>query len=123
MANNALLISQQSLPGSARNLFLAACRLNIEASRTILRCQIELLTSFQRRLQLYQTFLDDLTDSVELNDTFEVVADFAQNALAEAPRETARLAGISSKMGVVSTQVMRKLADETVKDLGARTCA
>ncbi|ARO26481.1 hypothetical protein CO659_17700 [Rhizobium sp. S9] len=123
MVDNALLIPEQALPASARNLFLAAYRLNIEASRTMLCCQIELLTSFRRRLQLYQIFLDDLTESAVLNDTFEVVADFAQNALAEAPRETARLAGIASKMGVVSAKVVRKLADETVKDLGARTCA
>ncbi|ANK88113.1 MULTISPECIES: hypothetical protein [Rhizobium] len=123
MVDNALLMPEQALPASARNLFLAAYRLNIEASRMMLCCQIELLTSFRRRLQLYQIFLDDLTESAVLNDTFEVVADFAQNALAEAPRETARLAGIASKMGVVSAKVVRKLADETVKDLGARTCA
>ncbi|QSY98115.1 hypothetical protein J2J97_30250 (plasmid) [Rhizobium bangladeshense] len=123
MVNNAPLIPEQALPASARNLFLAAYSLNTEASRTMLRCQIELLASFRRRLQLYQVFLDDLAESAELNDTFEIVADFAQNALAEAPRETARLAGISSKMGVVSAKVVRKLADETVKDLGARTCA
>ncbi|WP_064695166.1 hypothetical protein [Rhizobium aegyptiacum] len=122
MVNNAPFIPEQALPASARNLLLAAYSLNIEASRTMLRCQIELLASFRRRLQLYHVFLDDLAESAELNDAFEVVADFAQNVWAEAPRESAQLAGISSQMGVVSAKVVRKLADETVKDLGTRTC-
>lgn len=123
MFNNTLLMPNQAMPATARNLFLTQCRLNVEASKTVLRCQIELLRFCSHQLQHYQTFLDDLVESFDLNDTFEVVADFTQNALVEAPQESARLAGMASRMVSASAKVVRELADETVEDMGARTCS
>ncbi|MBX4927874.1 phasin family protein [Rhizobium binae] len=123
MFNDGFMMPEQALPATARNLFLASYRLNVEMSKAALHGQIELLNFFKHRLELYERLVDDLVASVELNDTFEVMADFTHNALAEGARESARLAMITSKMGSVSAKVARELADETVRGLAARTCA
>ncbi|EJC75171.1 hypothetical protein Rleg10DRAFT_3747 [Rhizobium leguminosarum bv. trifolii WSM2012] len=123
MSDDTFFMLDQAMPATARHLFLANYRLNVETCKALLGYQAELLSFFKRRFELYQTFLDDLVESVELHDTFEVVADFTQNALADAPRESARLARITSKMGSEAAKVVRELADETVEDMAARTCA
>lgn len=122
MFNDSFLMLGQALPAAGGNVFFTTYRLNIETAKTGLRCQIELLKFFTHRIQLYQIFLVDLAESIELNDTLEVVADFTQNALVEGARESARLAGITSKMGSASAKVARELADDTVSDIATRTC-
>ncbi|MBX4892868.1 hypothetical protein [Rhizobium bangladeshense] len=123
MLNNSFLLPERALPATARNFFVASCRINLELVTTVLRCQIELLNFFKHRHELYQSFLDDLAESVELNDTFEVVADFTHNALIEGSRETARLAGISSEVAPASAKLVRELAEGAVNDMAAQTCA
>ncbi|PDT15190.1 hypothetical protein CO670_19415 [Rhizobium sp. J15] len=123
MFDDAVEMMNRTMPAATGHFFPAACKWNIEAYKAIARFQVELLTFYGRRLQLYQAFLDDLVESVELHDTFEVVADFTQNAIAEGPRESARLARIISRMGSSTTKVMRELADDTIEDMGAQTCS
>jgi hypothetical protein len=67
--------------------------------------------------------MDDLVASGELNDAFDVVADFMQNAATEYTSEAGKLASIGSKLTSETARQIREQVEDAVDDLAAATIA
>jgi hypothetical protein len=106
-----------------QRLALATARLQAQTFRSAMRFQIEMLGFLKHRFERDVRFMDDLVASTELNDAFDVVADFMQNAAAEYTSEAGRMASIGSKLTSETAREIRAQAKDAVEDLAATTIA
>jgi hypothetical protein len=106
-----------------QRLALATARLQAQTFRSAMRFQIEMLGFLKHRFEQDVSFMDDLVASGELNDAFDVVADFMQNAATEYTSEAGKLASIGSKLTSETARQIREQVEDAVDDLAAATIA
>lgn len=106
-----------------QKLFQAAARLQANALRAAMRYQIETLSFLKRRSEADAKLMDDLADSQEFNDAFDVVSNFVQNAAADYATEVSKLASIGSKLASETAKSTRDEAQDMIEDLAAATAA
>ena len=106
-----------------QKLALATARFQAQTFRSAMRFQIEMLGFLKHRFEQDVRFMDDLAASSELNDAFDVVADFMQNAAAEYTSEAGKMASIGSKLTSDTARQIREQAKDAVEDLAATTIA
>ena len=113
------------LPFAAANqkLFQAGARLQANAVRAAMRYHIETLSFLKRRCEADAKLMDDLADSQEFNDAFDVVSNFVQNAAAEYTTEASKLASIGSRLASETAKSTRDEARDMIEDLAAATAA
>lgn len=113
------------LPFVAANqkLLQSGLRLQASALKTMMRYQIETLSFLKRRCEADVRFVEDLAESREFNDTFDVVSDFVQNTAAEYTTEAARLASVGSKLASEAAKSARDEARGMIEDLATATAA
>lgn len=113
------------LPFAAANqkLFQAGARLQANAVRAAMRYHIETLSFLKRRCEADAKLMDDLADSQEFNDAFDVVSNFVQNAAAEYTTEVSKLASIGSRLASETAKSTRDEARDMIEDLAAATAA
>jgi hypothetical protein len=125
MRTNMEPVSSAGLPylAQGQKLALATVRLQAQTFRSAMRFQIELLGFLKNRFEQDVKFVDELVASSELNDAFDVVADFMQKATAEYASEAGKMASIGSKLTSEAARKMREQAKDAVEDLAAATIA
>lgn len=106
-----------------QRLALATARLQAQTFRSAMRFQIEMLGFLKHRFEQDVRFMDDLVASGELNDAFDVVADFMQSAATEYTSEAGKLASIGSKLTSETARQIREQVKDAVDDLAAATIA
>lgn len=113
------------LPFVAANqkLFQVGARLQANALRAAMRYQIETLSFLKRRSEADAKLMDDLADSQEFNDAFDVVSNFIQNAAADYTTEVSKLASIGSRFASEAAKSTRDEARDMIEDLAAATAA
>ncbi|MBB3388293.1 hypothetical protein FHT82_001013 [Rhizobium sp. BK275] len=121
MSKTAFPLSAQMDTPLAVNPLVVQARLFVLSYRIGLRCQAELLGFLQHRTKLFDTCLRDLVESIELNDSFDVLTDYFQSAFADYPRAFAKMAAVTSSMEAEGARLARKLADDVADDIGAKT--
>lgn len=108
---------------NGQKFFLATARLQAQAYKAAMRYQIEMLNFLKQRYEQDVKLVDELVASDKLNDAFDVVTDFMQNAATEYTSEAGKIARIGSKLSSETARRMRKQADEIVEDLATKTVA
>lgn len=113
------------LPFMAANqrLFKAGARLQANALKAAMRYQIETLSFLKRRCEADAKLMDDLADSQEFNDAFDIVSNFVQNAAADYTTEVSKLASIGSKLASETAKSTRDEAQDMIEDLATATAA
>jgi hypothetical protein len=101
----------------------SSLRLQAQAFRAAMRYQIETLAFLKHRYEQDVKLMDDLAESVELNDAFDVVSTFVQNATAEYATEAGKIASIGSKLASDTAKRLRIQAEATIGDMAAQTIA
>ncbi len=104
-------------------IFQAAANMQAEAYKAVLRYQVEALGFVRRRYEQDIKLIDDLIEAEELNDAFEVMSDFVENAASEYAREAGKFATIGSSVASEAAKRMRKDAESGLADMAARTAA
>lgn len=119
------LPTMASLPylANGQKFMLGAARLNAQFYKAGMRYQIEMMDFLKHRFEQDIKFVDDLVASDQLNDTFDVVTDFMQNAANEYAAEAGKMATIGSKLASETARDMRKQAEDAVEDMATRTVA
>lgn len=114
-----------SLPFMAANqkLFQAGARLQANTVRGAMRYHIETLSFLKRRCEADAKLMNDLADSQEFNDAFDVVSNFVQNAAAEYTTEASKLVYIGSRLASETAKSTRDEARDMIEDLAAATAA
>ncbi len=117
--------SLASLPffESSQKFMLAAMSAQAQACKSVMRYQVEMLNFAKHRIEQDMRFVDDLVASQELNDAFDVVSDFMQNAATEYTRESGKIASIGSKLASETAQRVRKQASESIEEMATKTVA
>jgi hypothetical protein len=86
--------------------------------------QIEALNFMKHRCEQNLKLLDDLVESSEFNDAFDVFSVFVENAACEYSTEAGRMATMGSKLASETARRVRREADTRVEDImAARTAA
>lgn len=101
----------------------SSLRLQAQAFRAAMRYQIETLAFLKHRYEQDVKLMDDLAESAELNDAFDVVSTFVQNATAEYATEAGKIASIGSKLASDTAKRLRIQAEATIGDMAAQTIA
>jgi hypothetical protein len=114
-----------SLPfvANSRKLALAAARRQVHAFKAVMGYQIEALSFLKLRFEADVKLVDDLVDSAEFNDAFDIIAAFIQNAVTEYASEAGKMASISSKLTSATAKGMPNGTEEAVEDLLAAAAA
>ena len=105
-----------------RNLF-AFAHLQGQAAKAGLRYQIEALSFLKHRYEQDLKLVDDLLGGGDLNDAFDVCANFWQNAQLEYSREAAKITEIGSKVVSDTARALSKEAQAASADMAAQTVA
>jgi hypothetical protein len=108
---------------NGQKLALAAARLQAQAFRAAMRYQIEALGCLKHCFEQDVKFVDDLAESNEFNDAFEVFTTFMQNAATEYATEASKVISIGSKLASETAREVRKGAEEVAEDISAAATA
>lgn len=119
---NALLQSA-AMPGYGQQRLFALARLQCHTFKAALRYQTEALSFLKHRCDQDIKLADDLLETGDFRDAFDVCAGFCQNAVVEYSKETARITQVGSKVASDTARQLRAEADAIVKDLAAQTIA
>jgi hypothetical protein len=111
------------LVANGQKLALAAARLQAQAFKAAMRYQIEALNFFKHRVEQDVKFVDDLGESNEFNDAFDVFATFMQNAATEYATEVSKVISIGSKLASDTARRVRKEAEEVAEDISVAATA
>ena len=101
----------------------AAGRLQAQAFKGAMRYPIEGLAFLKHRFEQDVKLVDDLAASDELNDAFDVVTTFMQNAATDYATEASRVISIGSKLVSDTAKQVRKEAEEAVEDISVAATA
>lgn len=115
--------SPQPFVAANQKLFHAGVRLQANAIKAAMRYQIETLSFLKRRCEADAKLMDDLSESEEFNDTFDVVSNFVQNAASEYTAEVSKFASIGSKLASETAKYARDEARGAVEDIAAASVA
>lgn len=117
--------SMLTLPymASSRKLFYVAAQLQAQAFKVVMRHQVETLAFMKHRCEQDVKLVENLAASDELNDAFDIVSNFAQNATAEYSSEASKIASIGSKLASEMAKRMRKGAKDTIEEMALQTVA
>ncbi len=108
---------------AGQKMAIAAARLNAQALKSVMWYQIEVLGFMQHRFEQNLKLLDDLIESGEYNDAFDVCSVFVENAACEFNSEAGRMATIGSRLAVETASRVRKEADTRIEDIMAARIA
>ncbi|TCR75618.1 phasin family protein [Rhizobium sp. BK376] len=97
--------------------------LQAKAYSAMIRSQIEVYSFLKYRCEQDVKMIEDLFSDDELNDTFDVIAIFAQNAIVDYAFELARMARLGSQLGADAAKDLRGQATILAEDLAATTVA
>lgn len=99
-----------SLPLASANqkLLQASVRLQANALKSITLYQMEGLSFLKCRFEADAKLLEDLADTYEFNDAFDIVTNFMQSAANDYMAEVARVASIGSKVASETAQWAQK---------------
>jgi hypothetical protein len=111
------------LVAGGEQMLHSSLRLHAQAFRAAMRYQIETLAFLKHRYEQDVKLMDDLAESAELNDAFDVVSTFVQNATAEYATEAGKIASIGSKLASDTAKRLRIQAEATIGDMAAQTIA
>ena len=111
------------LAAGGQNMAMAAARLNAQALKSVMWYQIEVLGFLKHRYEQNLRLLDDLIESGELNDTFDVFSVFVENAACEYSREAVKIATMGSRFAAETASRVRKEADTRIEDIMAARLA
>ncbi|WP_404861760.1 phasin family protein [Georhizobium sp. MAB10] len=100
---------------------VTAMRLQAQALKASVRYQIELLSFFKHRCEKDLKLVDDLVESDELTEAFDVMSAFLQGAADEYATEASRFATLGSKLAADTAKRVRKETDGAAEDFAART--
>ncbi len=119
------LLTTLPFPSAAANhkMFQTGARLQAHAYKAVMRYQIEALSFMRRRLEADAKLMDDLSDSNEFNDAFDVVSNFVQNASTDYTAEVSKFASIGSRLASEIAKSPRDEARHAVEDMVAATAA
>lgn len=106
-----------------QKLLQAGARLQANALKGVMRYQIEALSFLKRRCEADAKLVDDLSDSAEFNDTFDVMSNFVQNATSEYMAEVSKFASIGSKLASETARYARDEARNAIEDAATATAA
>jgi hypothetical protein len=96
---------------------LAGARLQAQTLKSMMRYQIEMLSFLERRCELDMKLVDDLVDTDQPSDAFNVVNTFMQNAAYEYAIEASKMISIGSKLAAEAGVEVRREAEEAVEDI------
>lgn len=108
---------------TGQKLFQAAARLQAHTFKAMMQYQIEALAFLKRRYEDDIKLMEDLAESRESRDAFDVVANFVQNATSDYTAEASKVASIGARLATETAKRMRKEAEETIEDMAAATTA
>ncbi|MBP1849388.1 phasin family protein [Rhizobium halophytocola] len=111
------------VPGfaGAQNLMRNTMRMQVKAFEAAMRCQIEALDFLKRRYAEDIKLMNDLAQSTETKDTFDVMSNFVQNATVEYADETGKIATIGSKLVSETAERVRGEAVTAFEDMAVKT--
>lgn len=114
-----------SLPivAGGQKLLHAGVHLQAHALKVLMRYQLEALTFLKHRCEEDMKLMDDLAESEEFKDAFDILGAFYQNATTEYANEAGRIASIGSKLASETAQRLRKEADGVIEEMAAQTAA
>lgn len=114
-----------SLPfvANGQKLALATTRLQAQAFKAAMRYQIEALGFLKYRFEQDVKLVDDLAESNEFNDAFDVFTTFMQNATTEYATEASKVISIGSKLASETARQVRKEAKEVAEDISVAATA
>ena len=108
---------------TGQKLLQTGVRLQAHAFKGMLQYQIEALSFLKRRCENDMKLMEDLAGSEESKDAFDVVANFAQNAISDYAAEAGRVASIGARLASETAKRVRKEAEVTVEDMATATTA
>jgi hypothetical protein len=108
---------------NGQKLVLSTVRLQAQVFKASMRYQIEALGFLKHRFEQDVKFVDDLAESNEFNDAFDVFATFMQNAATEYATEASKVISIGSKLASETAKRVRKEAEEVVEDISVAATA
>ncbi len=124
-ANNAQIPDAFSLPmiANSQKFALASARLQAQAFKTMMRYQIEMLSFLKHRCEQDMKLAEDLAESDQLNDAFDVFSNFLQNAMTDYSMEASKVAEIGSKVASETARRVRKEGETVIENFAATTTA
>ena len=102
---------------SMQKFALAGARLQAQTLKSMMRYQIEMLSFLERRCELDMKLVDDLVDTDQPSDAFNVVNTFMQNAAYEYAIEASKMISIGSKLAAEAGVEVRREAEEAAEDI------
>lgn len=106
-----------------QKLLQTAAHLQASAFKAVLRTQIEGMSFLKRRYEADMKLMDDLADSSESNDAFDVLSNFMQVAASDYTSGASRLASIGSRLASETARLARDEARHAVEDRATATVA
>lgn len=104
-----------------QKLLEATTALQMHSIRALFRCQIEAASFLGRRFWDDLKLIETLRDSDEFADSFDVFANFWQNAASDYANEVGEFACIGAKLATKAAGRIRKEADTAIDDMAAAT--
>jgi hypothetical protein len=108
---------------NGQNLALGSALLQAHTFSAMMQYQIEALSFLKHRYEEDVKLINDLVASGELNDAFDVITVFLQNAATEYATETSKMISLGSKLAAETAKRVRRHAVETAKDISVATTA
>ena len=106
---------------AGQKLTEATIALQMHSIRALFRCQIEAASFLGRRFWDDLKLIETLRDSDEFADSFDVFANFWQNAASDYANEVGEFACIGAKLATEAAGQVRKEADTAIDDMAAAT--
>jgi hypothetical protein len=106
---------------AGQKLLEATTALQMHSIKALFRCQIEAASFLRRRFWDDLKLIETLRDSDEFADSFDVFANFWQNAASDYLKEVGEFACIGAKLAMETAGQVRKEADTAIDDMAAAT--
>lgn len=108
-------------PADVLKLAVAALRIHAQVCSEMMQYPIETLSFLKHRLEQDLNWMYAVCEGEEFSDSFDLLSEFVQNATADYAAETARIAGLRSKVASATAKRLRKQADMLVEEMALRT--
>ena len=104
-------------PADSRKAASALAHMQGQAFQAMLRYQVEALGFLRRRFEKDIKLVDDLIESGEHGDTFDVYADFMREAISDYTDEAGKLAKLESRLASDTARQIREEAKTINEDI------
>ena len=108
---------------NAQRYMMANARLQGHLFKAFMAYQIEMLGFLKHRYEQDVKLVDSLIASDQLNDSFDVMQSFMQNAANEYAEEAGKIASISSRIASNTANEVKKETEAVIEDLAAQTAS